>query len=41
LYDNLKKFDEYDSTYYEIHDKTMTLFEKYARDHPNEFGVVN
>lgn len=40
LYDNLKKFDEYDSIYYEIHDKTMTLIEKYAREHPNEFGVV-
>lgn len=33
LYDNLKKFDEYDSIYYEIHDKTMTLIEKYAREH--------
>jgi hypothetical protein len=40
LYDNLKKFDEYDSTYYEIHDKTMALIEKYAREHPYEFGVV-
>lgn len=40
LYDNLNKFDEYDSIYYKIHDKTMTLIEKYAREHPNEFGVV-
>jgi hypothetical protein len=40
LYDNLKKFDEYDSIYYKIHDKTMALIEKYAREHPNEFGVV-
>jgi hypothetical protein len=40
LYDNLKKFDEYDSVYYSIHDKTMALIEKYAREHPSEFRVV-
>ena len=37
LYDSLKKFDNYDSTYYLIHDKTMDLIEKYARQHPEEF----
>jgi hypothetical protein len=40
LYDNLKKFEEYNSIYYEIHDKTMALIEKYAREHPQEFGLV-
>lgn len=37
LYDSLKNFDEYDSIYYAIHDKTMELIEKHAREHPNEF----
>lgn len=37
LYDNLKKFEDYDSTYYLTHDKTMELIEKYARQHPDEF----
>ena len=37
LYDNLKKFDNFDSTYYSIHDKTMGLLEKYARQNPTEF----
>ena len=37
LYDNLKKFDDYDSTYYLTHDKTMQLIEKYARQNPDEF----
>ena len=36
-YDNLKKFDEYDSIYYKIHDNTMRLIEKYARANPDEF----
>jgi hypothetical protein len=37
LYDNLKKFEEYDSMYYKMHDKTMELIEKYARQNPNDF----
>jgi hypothetical protein len=37
LYNNLKKFDEYDSIYYKTHDKTMELIEKYARQNPSEF----
>lgn len=37
LYDNLKKFDEYDSIYYATHEKTMDLIEKYARKYPDEF----
>lgn len=40
LYANLKNFDAYDSTYYEIHGKTIVLIEKYAREHPDEFGIV-
>ncbi len=37
LYNNLKKFEEYDSIYYEMHDKTMELIEKYARQNPSDF----
>jgi hypothetical protein len=37
LYEELTKFDGYDSTYYEIHDRTMALIEKYARSYPAEF----
>ena len=40
LYENLKQFDEYDSTYYIIHDRTMDLIEKYARLHPEEFAKL-
>jgi hypothetical protein len=40
LYNNLTKFDEYDTAYYEIHDRTIGLIEKYAREHPDDFGVV-
>jgi hypothetical protein len=40
LYDNLKNFDDYDARYYEIHDETMSLIEQYARQHPDEFGVL-
>jgi hypothetical protein len=36
LYDSLPKFDNFDSTYYTIHDKTMDLIEKYARQNPAE-----
>ncbi|PKP50743.1 MAG: hypothetical protein CVT94_00960 [Bacteroidetes bacterium HGW-Bacteroidetes-11] len=37
LYNDLKKFDEYDQIYYKIHDQTMELIEKYIRLHPNDF----
>jgi len=37
LYEDLKKFDEYDSAYYEIHETTMGLLEKYARQNPDDF----
>jgi hypothetical protein len=37
LYDKLRKFDEYDSLYYKLHDQTMNLLEKYARGNPQEF----
>ncbi len=37
LYDNLKKFEEYDSIYYKTHDKTMELIEKYAKQNANDF----
>lgn len=37
LYDNLKKFEEFDSIYYKRHDRTMELIEKYARQNPNDF----
>ena len=37
LYDSLQNFDNFDSTYYTIHDKTMDLIEKYARKNPDQF----
>ena len=37
LYNNLKKFDEYDSLYYLYNHHTMSLIEKYVRQFPNEF----
>jgi hypothetical protein len=37
LYKDLKEFDAYDDLYYRIHDHTMALIEKYARQHPDEF----
>lgn len=37
LYENLKRFDEYDDLYYAIHEKTMGLIEAYARRHPEDF----
>ena len=37
LYDNLKKFEEYDSIYFKTHDKTMELIERYVRQNPDEF----
>jgi len=40
LYGNLKKFDEYDSEYYKIHDHTMDLLEQYIRLHSNDFVTL-
>lgn len=37
LFSKLIEFNQYDETYYKIHDNTMKLLEKYARKHPNEF----
>lgn len=37
LYDNLKQFEAYDSSYCNLHDNTMELLERYARTHPGEF----
>jgi hypothetical protein len=37
LYDSLKEFSIFDSTYYSIHDKSMDLMEQYARQHTSEF----
>lgn len=37
LYNDLKAFEKFDEHYYKIHDKTMELIEKYARQHPDEF----
>jgi hypothetical protein len=37
LYNDLKEFEKFDEQYYKIHDKTMELIEKYARQNPSEF----
>jgi hypothetical protein len=37
LYDGLKNFEDYDIEYYLLHDRTMELIEKYARQYPDEF----
>lgn len=37
LYDDLKEFEKFDAHYYEIHDKTMELIEKYIRQNTSEF----
>lgn len=37
LYEELKKFDELDSVYYAVHDKTMALIEKYVRQNHGDF----
>ncbi len=41
LYNDLKKFDEFDDIYYKIHDHSMDLIEKYIRQNPNEFVRLN
>ena len=40
LYDQLTKFDEYDSAYYKIHNSTMELFEKLIRLNPDQFVIL-
>lgn len=37
LFSKLTGFNQYDETYYKIHDNTMKLLEKYAKENPNEF----
>jgi hypothetical protein len=37
LYDNLKKFDYYDSLFYKIQNRSMYLIELYVRKHPDDF----
>ena len=37
LYDDLIEFDDLDEIFYDKHDKTMNLIEKYARQNPEEF----
>ncbi|MEN0007986.1 DMP19 family protein [Flavobacterium nitrogenifigens] len=37
LYDDLIEFDDLDRIFYDKHDKTMDLIEKYARQNPEEF----
>jgi hypothetical protein len=37
LYENLKKFDIYDSVFYKIQNRPMELIEIYVRKHPDEF----
>ena len=37
LYDDLSDFEELDNMYYEIHNNTMSLIERYARINLNEF----
>jgi hypothetical protein len=36
LYNDLKAFEKFDKHYYKIHDKTMELIEKYARQNTSE-----
>jgi hypothetical protein len=37
LYEDLRKFDEYDDVYYETHDGMMAKIEKLIRNNPDEF----
>ena len=37
LYEAPYKFDSYDKIYYSINENMITLFEKYARNHPEDF----
>ena len=40
LYDQLTKFDEYDSLYYKTHHNTMELLEQYIRKNTDEFVIL-
>jgi hypothetical protein len=40
LYDQLTKFDKYDSVYYKIHNTTMELLEKYIRLNQDQFVIL-
>ena len=40
LYQNLRNFEEFDDVYYSLRDKTIALFENYARTHLSEFGTL-
>jgi hypothetical protein len=37
LYKDIKEFEDFDQTYYTIHNNTMELIEKYAREFPSDF----
>jgi hypothetical protein len=37
LYDELKEFEDFDASYYKLHDTTMSLIERYARNNVGEF----
>lgn len=37
LCNELNDFEDFDLKYYQLHDKTMDLIEKFARQNPNEF----
>jgi antitoxin component YwqK of YwqJK toxin-antitoxin module len=39
LYERLEELSELDEEYYDIHENTMAILEKYARQNPNEFCV--
>lgn len=39
LYERLELLSELDEKYYDLHENTMTILEKYARMNPNEFCV--
>ena len=40
LYNNLTKFDSFDELYLKNHDHSMEIFEKYIRQHPEEFVLL-
>ncbi|MEM6524322.1 MAG: DUF4375 domain-containing protein [Bacteroidota bacterium] len=39
LYERLEELGELDEEYYDIHENTMAILERYARQNPNEFCV--
>ena len=40
LYNELTEFEDLDLKFYEIHDRTMDLIEKFARQNTNEFVIL-